>query len=92
MYMNMDLWNKLSDEDKNLIQTTAKEMETRRWEVAEADEKMNMQKLADHGIQVITFSDEELQKMSDKVREEAWPTLKEDFGPKLFDQIIESLN
>jgi len=91
LYMNMDLWNKLSDEDKNLIQTKAKEMETRRWEVAEADEKMNMQKLADHGIEVITFSDEELQKMSDKVREEAWPTLKQDFGPKLFDQIIESL-
>lgn len=91
LYMNMDLWNKISDEDKAIIQKVADELETRRWENAEADEKANMKRLEDYGIKVITFSDDELQKMADKVRKEAWPTLRKDVGPELFDEITKNL-
>lgn len=91
LYMNLDLWNKLSDEDKTIVQNAADEMETRRWETAEADEKANMKKLEDYGIKVITFSDDELQNMADKVRKEAWPTLRNDFGPDVFDEVTKDL-
>lgn len=91
LYMNMDLWEEMSEEDQKIIMSAAKELEARRWENAEADEKLNMQKLADHGIEVITFTDEELQKMSDKVRKEVWPSLRKDVGAEVFDEVTKDL-
>ncbi len=91
LYMNLELWDKISDEDKAIIQNAANEMETRRWKNAEEDEKANMKKLEDYGVKVLTFSNEELQKMSDKARAEVWPTLREDVGPAVFDEITKDL-
>lgn len=91
LYMNLDLWNKLSDKDKAIIQDAADEMEARRWTAAEADEKMNMKKLEDYGVKVLTFSNEELQKMSDKARAEVWPSLRKDVGEKVFDEVTKDL-
>jgi TRAP-type C4-dicarboxylate transport system substrate-binding protein len=87
LYINNGVWTKLSDGDKKLLQAAALEMEKRRWEVAEKDEQANEKRLADHGIKVIKFKQQELQKMAEQSRKVAWPIIKRDIGPEFFDQV-----
>jgi TRAP-type C4-dicarboxylate transport system substrate-binding protein len=62
-----------------------------RYEVAEKDQKSYEEKLAEAGIKVYEFSQEELSAMAKKAREEVWPKLKDEFGAELFDSIIEDI-
>jgi len=87
-YMNLDLWSSLSKEDQKLIQDVGLELEKKRFAVAEEDEQANMQRLRDYGIEVITFTDGELERFSKKFRENAWPQLRESIGPELMDKIL----
>lgn len=87
-YMNLDLWNSLSKEDQQLIQEVASELETKRFAVAEEQEQANMQLLRDHGIEVITFTDEELAGFAKKAREYVWPRIREDIGPEIMDKVL----
>jgi len=88
LYMNLDLWNSLSKEDQQLIQEVGSELEKKRFVVAEEEEQASMQKLKDYGIEVITFTDEELERFAKKARENIWPQLREDIGPELIDKIL----
>lgn len=88
LYMNLDLWNSLSKEDQQLIQEVGSELEKKRFVVAEEEEQANMQKLRDYGIEVITFTDEELGRFAKKARENIWPQLREVIGPELIDKIL----
>ena len=88
-YMNLDLWNSLSAEDQELIQEVSYEMEQKRFAVAEKDEQANMQKLADYGIEIITFTDEELAGFAKKAKEYVWPKIKDDIGADLMDKIAQ---
>ncbi len=87
-YMNLDLWNSLSKEDQDLIQAVGSELEKKRFAIAEEDEKANMQRLSDFGIEVITFTDEELARFAKKGREYVWPQIKEDIGSELIEKIF----
>jgi TRAP-type C4-dicarboxylate transport system substrate-binding protein len=80
VYMNLDLWRSLSDDQKNIIQDAVREMESRRYAVAEADEADNLKKLAEQGTQVITFNDEEFSKMRNKARQTVWPMMQKEIG------------
>jgi len=44
--------------------------------------------LKDSGIEVITFTDEELAKFAKKNRENVWPQAKEDIGPESMDKVL----
>lgn len=91
LYMNRDLWDSLSDEQKKAIQDASAKFEEMRYEVAEKDQKSYEEKLAEAGIKVYEFSQEELSAMAKKAREEVWPKLKDEFGAELFDSIIEDI-
>lgn len=90
IYMNLDLWKGLSDEEKTIVQNAAQEMEARRLKVAEAEEQANIKRLAEQGTKVITFSEEELAKMAEKVRQKVWPILRKEIG-KDFDEVVSSV-
>ncbi|MBN1683175.1 TRAP transporter substrate-binding protein DctP [Candidatus Bathyarchaeota archaeon] len=87
-YMNLDLWNSLSEEDKQLIQEVATELEKKRFTVAEEEEQANMQRLRDYGIEVITFTDEELAGFAKKNKDLVWPKIREDIGPEIMDAVL----
>ena len=91
-YMNLDLWNSLPKEDQQLIQEVGSELEKKRFAVAEEEEQTYMQLIKDSGIEVITFTDEELAKIAIKVREDVWPQVREDIGPELIDQVLAETN
>jgi len=92
LYMSNDLWNKLSDKEKEVVLSSAKNLEDGRWDRAEAEEEDYLKKLADEGIVVYEFTDEELATFAKKVREEVWPVIKEDFGEELFNAVVDSIN
>jgi TRAP-type C4-dicarboxylate transport system substrate-binding protein len=91
LYMNADLWNKLSAADKKTVQAAADEMEARRWGVAEKDEQANEKRLSDIGIKVYKFKQEELAKMAAKSRKVAWPVIKKDIGAEFFDEVTAAI-
>lgn len=91
LYMNLDLWNSLSEEDQKIILDLAIELENNRFVTAEEREKACFQRLVDFGMEVIPFTNEELAGFAKKVRETVWAELREDIGPELIDKILADL-
>ncbi|PAB59640.1 TRAP transporter substrate-binding protein DctP [Anaeromicrobium sediminis] len=88
LYMNMETWEGLSDEQKKTIEDASAKFESTRYELAEKDQKGYEAKLAEAGVNVYEFTQEELTAMAEKARAEVWPKLKDEFGAELFDAII----
>ena len=87
VYMNLDLWKGLTEQNKTIITQASRAMEKRRYAVAETDESASIERLRNQGVQIIEFSDEELSKMREKVRKNVWPILKKEIGPA-FDEVV----
>jgi len=90
-YMNMDLWNSLSEEDQKIIEETGLELERKRFAIAEEREDYNEKLLSDYGIKVITFTDEELDNFAQKIRKSVWPAVEDVIGAELITKIAESV-
>jgi len=90
VYMNLDKWNGLLEQEKELFVTTAKEMETRRYAVAESLEKESMLLLKEQGTKIIELSETELTAMRKKVQQNVWPVLEKEIGPE-FGRIISTV-
>jgi TRAP-type C4-dicarboxylate transport system substrate-binding protein len=87
VYMNKDAWNTLTADEKELFTTTAKEMEARRYAVAESLEKESVLQLENQGTTIIKLSEAELEAMRMKVQQKVWPVLEKEIGPE-FSRII----
>jgi TRAP-type C4-dicarboxylate transport system substrate-binding protein len=90
IYMNLDLWKGLSDTEKAIIQNAVREMESRRWEIAEADEKASINRLRDQGTKIVTLSAGEFDKTVAKVRQNVWPEMRKDMGD-VFDRVVSGI-
>ncbi|MGC9490775.1 MAG: TRAP transporter substrate-binding protein DctP [Thermovirgaceae bacterium] len=90
-YMNKDLWDSLSKEDQELLMKLGRELEAKRWAEAPEAEKKNMQRLADEGVEIITFTDEELEVIAGKVRAEVWPNIKREIGESVYEEVMAPL-
>jgi TRAP-type C4-dicarboxylate transport system substrate-binding protein len=91
VYMNLELWQNLTAQQKAIIESSVRSMEDRRFQVAEAEEKHNLERLQSLGIDVIYFSKEEMDDISQRVRKDVWPLLESDFGEDLSDLLETSL-
>jgi TRAP-type C4-dicarboxylate transport system substrate-binding protein len=90
-YMNKDLWNKLSKEDQDLLTKLGRELEAKRWKEAPDAERANEQRLASVGINILHFSQEELDAMVEKAKEIVWPGIRGDIGEEYFDRVMKVL-
>lgn len=91
MIINNDVWNKASDGDKKTITEVARVMQEERWKVAEQDEQINMKKLADAGVKVITLTDAELEAMRKKNAEQVWPAMYSEIPEADVKAVLDSL-
>lgn len=87
----------LSEEDQAALIEQAAAFEATRWDVAEADQGRNEQRLVDElGATVVALSDAELAAMAEKVRAEVWPAVLEDvgveWGQSILDQVAAAAN
>ncbi|QEK11492.1 C4-dicarboxylate ABC transporter [Crassaminicella thermophila] len=87
LYLSMDVWNDLSDEEKKIVMDAALKMEENRYAQAEAEEKEFIEKLKEHGVTIIEFSKEEIDAIANKVKEEVWPKIKDEYGAEFFDSV-----
>jgi TRAP-type C4-dicarboxylate transport system substrate-binding protein len=87
LYMSMDTWNDLSDEEKKIVMDAASKMEEDRYAVAEAEEQDFINKLKENGTTIIEFSEEEIKVLSDKIEKEVWPEIKDEYGAEFFDSV-----
>ncbi len=88
VYMNLETWNSLSDEQQKIITDQAQQMESRRYSIAEQDERQNLAALKELGVDVQEISDSEYQRMRSKIRQSVWPQLRKDIGQS-FDEVIQ---
>ncbi len=86
VYMNLDLWNSLSEKTKTLFSNLSREMETKRYAVAEAEERDSIDKLAKIGVEIINIDEKEHALMKEKVRKTVWPEMREEIG-EVFEEI-----
>lgn len=91
LYINNDTWEKLSAEEQEIFQTTAKELAKKRFASAEEETAEFEQKLRDSGIKVIEYTDEELENFAKQIRANVWPELEKEFGKELFNRITEGV-
>lgn len=87
LYMNLELWNSLSAEEQEIIQSAATALEEKRFAEAEAETAEYEAKLEEAGVTIIRFTDEQLANFAKIGREKVWPEIKADFGAELFDEI-----
>lgn len=85
----------LSEEDQAALKEQAAAFEKTRWEVAEADQARNEQRLVDElGTTLVKLTDDQLAAMAAKVRAEVWPAVLEDvgvdWGQAILDKVAES--
>ncbi|MDJ0621735.1 MAG: TRAP transporter substrate-binding protein DctP [Desulfocapsaceae bacterium] len=81
LYMNLDLWNALAEEEQKIISSAADLMERQRYLVAEEQERQSITELAQAGIEVIEIPSEMQERMREKVKQNVWPVLQKDIGP-----------
>ena len=87
VYMNLDLWKSLPDGHKNILSQSVVEMETHRYDRAQAHEKDSLKQLKDQGVEILDFSENQRSTMEARVRKLVWPVLKQEIGPA-FDTIV----
>ncbi len=89
VYMNLNLWNGLSEKNRTIIADACQAMEKRRYAVAEADEIANIEKLKNSGIEVVEFNENERSAMRTKVQKNVWPLMKQQIG-EIFEEVVAS--
>jgi TRAP-type C4-dicarboxylate transport system substrate-binding protein len=90
VYMNLDSWKKLSNEEQELFLEAVGRMEQDRYLVAEKLEQESIELLEKQGVKVIDLSSEELLKIQKKIQAKVWPQLAREIGPA-FDEVISEL-
>ena len=87
LIINKDKFESLSAEQQEALRTAAANLEAKRWEVGEAETEEYIKKLEENGTVIVEFTDEQLKAFSDKIHEEVWPQIKDDFDADLFDEV-----
>lgn len=85
-FLNLDLWNTLTEHDQRVLLEAAQRQCEGRWDyfLKEADEFS--QKMRDFGLKVIQPTDAELKSFANAVRKDVWPKLEPLMGKTLVDK------
>lgn len=85
--MNLNAWENLDDEDKEIVRSSAREVITKQFLDAEQEEKFWIDKAQADGMEYITPSVEDTKHWAKLVRSEVWGLAEEKFGKDLMDEV-----
>jgi len=91
LIMNKDLYDSLSEEDRNTIDQLAKQLEEDAFRQAQEEETKYDELFKKEGTVVYEFTDEQIQAYSNKIRSEVWPELEKEYGEEIFNRIKEAI-
>lgn len=89
--INQDTFEGLSDEDQQVLIDAGLQLTENSYQIAEDMEIEYRAKLAEDGIEVVEFSDEELEELAQYSRETSWPTLDDPGQIELLEKVTESM-
>lgn len=88
--INMDVWNKLTPEEQEILQQAANEESVIRWEnVAKEDEEYRQKLKNEYGWEIVMLTPEELDTCATAIREKVWPEMEELVGKEIMDRVYE---
>lgn len=90
IYVNQDIWNSFSEEQKSIFQTAAEELYYDSLEDLKEDTDYYLNLMEESGIQVTRLTDEEKAYLAEKTREVTWPYFEESMGKETFDAMFEA--
>ena len=82
-------WDKLSENQREILAKNVEEFEASRWETAEAAQAEYEQKLADLGVEVSTFTPEDYALFAKTMREQTWDIAHEEYGDELYNEMLD---
>jgi TRAP-type C4-dicarboxylate transport system substrate-binding protein len=85
--MNLDIWNKLSKEDQNIIKEACMNQSLKSFEEASNEDAKYMKMMSDAGIKVIVPTDEQLTKIATMARKQVWPVMEDIIGKEIMNQM-----
>ncbi|WP_300464177.1 TRAP transporter substrate-binding protein DctP [Desulfobacula sp.] len=90
--MSNKFWNKLTDEQKKIFEVAVAAAQKEAFETCEAADAEYLKKMTDEGgVQVFTYTAEDLAPMADYIRKNTWPKLAKMIGEDLFEELKENL-
>jgi TRAP-type C4-dicarboxylate transport system substrate-binding protein len=81
--MSKEIWNSFSTEDQRIIEDIVAELSQQSFDRAEADDRKYLAKLREAGIDVITFTEQQLAAWAAHTHRTTWPKLGERLGNDL---------
>lgn len=88
LYINLDLWNSLSVQQKDILTQAANAMEQQRYRKAQKAESDSFGELTRRGITILPVSPDQYSRMREKAIEKVWPQIKEDVG-EAFEEVVD---
>ncbi len=86
--INMDLWNKISPADQEVMLKAAQEESEIQWARADqVDEEYRQKLVTEYGWNVVTLTQEQLDAVAGNVRKIVWPKMEGLVGKELMDRI-----
>ena len=82
---------RLPAEDLEIIMSIGKDLATQRFDAVEAADNAYLDQLRQDGVTVVTYTREEIDRLADAVRKDAWPLMKDEIGDELYQLISERL-
>lgn len=89
--MNNDVWESLSDEQKEIVQKAADDLFTQSLEDIKVDTQHYIDEMRDFGIEILELSDEEVEAFAKYTRETTYPKYKELIGEEAYNELMEGL-
>ena len=84
IFMNNRRFQSLEPADQQILLDVAQEITKERFaELKERDEE-HQQRLRDFGVEVVTFSDDELEALAAVVRQDVWPKISSELGDDVY--------
>ena len=91
IFMSEKTWQKLLPQDQEAIDQIIKAECAASFDLAAADDAEYMKMMADEGITIVEFTDEERAAMADAVRANVWPQLAKNTSQEFLDNILASI-
>jgi TRAP-type C4-dicarboxylate transport system, periplasmic component len=81
--MSGKVWDKLSAEDRTVIQNAVNDLAAASFDVAQKADEENLKKMSDAGIEVIRLNENQLKSWATQSREKTWPKLADRLSAEL---------
>jgi TRAP-type C4-dicarboxylate transport system substrate-binding protein len=83
--LNLDKYNALSEADQKVVVEAAQKQADDYWLKVEADDEKYRQEMADAGLEIIEFTEAELENIAEAIRTDVWPELEPLVGKAVMD-------